>query len=95
MYYLMFAVLIILFVILTQEARQQQIIKLRKKGVRRKMPTNIIKEFLNKDCVISLFNGQVVSGKIVEVEENWMKVQEKKKMRLINGDMIADIYNKL
>ena len=59
------------------------------------MPTNIIKEFLNKDCVISLFNGQVVSGKIVEVEENWMKVQEKKKMRLINGDMIADIYNKL
>ena len=31
------------------------------------------------------------TGKILAVEENWIKVEEKKKIRLINGDMIRDI----
>ena len=29
--------------------------------------------------------------RIVEIEENWIKVEEKKKVRIINGDMIQDI----
>ena len=56
------------------------------------MPTEMLKEFLNKDCVITLFNDICgVQGKIVAVEENWIKVEEKKRTRIINGDMIRDI----
>lgn len=58
------------------------------------MPTEIIKEFLDKDCTIILFNGHGVQGKIIAIDGNWIKVQEKKKIRLINGDMIADISAK-
>ena len=56
------------------------------------MPTEMLKEFLNKDCTITLFNEIVgVQGRIVAVEENWIKVEEKKRTRIINGDMIRDI----
>ena len=52
----------------------------------------MLKEFLDKDCIITLFNEIVgVQGKIVAVEENWIKVEEKKRTRIINGDMIRDI----
>lgn len=56
------------------------------------MPTEMIKEFIGKECVISLFNEVGgVQGTILAVEENWIKVEEKKKIRIINGDMIRDI----
>ena len=56
------------------------------------MPTELLKEFIGKDCTISMFNEiSAVQGKILAVEENWIKVEEKKKIRIINGDMIRDI----
>lgn len=56
------------------------------------MPTEMLKEFIGKDCIISLFNDLCgVQGKILSIEENWIKVEEKKKIRIINGDMIRDI----
>lgn len=56
------------------------------------MPTEMLKEFLDKDCTITLFNDiGGVQGKIVAIEENWIKVEEKKRTRIINGDMIRDI----
>jgi hypothetical protein len=58
------------------------------------MPTEMLKEFLNKECVIYLFAGHAVQGKVVAVESNWIKVEEKKKIRMLNGDMIADISTK-
>lgn len=55
----------------------------------------MVKEFIGKDCVISLFNDMGgVQGTIIAVEENWIKVEEKKKIRMINGDMIRDIATK-
>ena len=52
----------------------------------------MLKEFIGKKCVITLFNDiSGVQGQILEVEENWIKVEEKKKIRIINGDMIRDI----
>ena len=42
------------------------------------MPQEMIKEFMNKVCTISLFNESIgVQGKIVAVEDNWIKVEEK------------------
>ena len=56
------------------------------------MPQELMKEFIGKVCTIILFNETFgVQGKIVAVEENWIKFEEKNKIRLINGDMIRDI----
>ena len=56
------------------------------------MPTELIKEFMGKVCAIVLFNDSFgVTGKIVAVEENWIKVEEKNKVRLINGNMIREM----
>lgn len=64
----------------------------KRKGVKRRMPVEMLREFIGKDCTISLFNEiSGVAGKIIQVEENWIKVEEKKKIRIINGDMIRDI----
>ena len=51
-----------------------------------------MKDFIGKVCTIVLFNESFgITGKIVAVEDNWIKVKEKNKSRLINGDMIRDI----
>lgn len=56
------------------------------------MPTELMKEIIGKECTIILFNESFgVTGKIVAVEENWIKVEEKNRVRIINGDMIRDI----
>lgn len=56
------------------------------------MPKELMKEFIGKVCIITLFNETFgVQGKIVALENNWVKVEEKNKVRLINGDMIRDI----
>ena len=64
----------------------------KKKGRKRKMPQELMKEFIGKVCTIILFNESFgVQGKIVAIEDNWIKIEEKNKIRLINGDMIRDI----
>lgn len=56
------------------------------------MPTELIKDFIGKVCSISLFNESFgITGKIVALEDNWIKVEEKDTYRLVNGDMIRDI----
>ena len=56
------------------------------------MPTEKLKEFIGKNVITTLFNDiGGVQGKILAVEENWIKVEEKKRLRIINGDMIRDI----
>jgi len=71
---------------------QYQIMKWKKKKGERKMPKEMIKECIGKVCSISLFNDSFgMTGKIVAMEENWIKVVNKKDVRLINGDMIQSI----
>jgi len=68
------------------------IIQRKKKGESRKMPTELIKEFMGKVCSVSLFNESFgITGKIVALEDNWIKIEEKNTIRLVNGDMIRDI----
>ena len=56
------------------------------------MPQELMKEFIGKVCTIILMNEVFgVQAKIVAVEDNWIKVEEKNKVRIINGDMIRDI----
>ncbi len=56
------------------------------------MPQELMKDFIGKACCITLLNE--ICGtkcKILAVEDNWVKVEEKNKIRIINGDMIKDI----
>ena len=56
------------------------------------MPQELMKEFIGKVCSITLFNEAFgITGKILDIEENWIKVQEKDTTRLVNGDMVIDI----
>jgi hypothetical protein len=65
----------------------------KRKGVKRIMPQEMLKEFVGKVCTVTLFNEiGGVKGTILAVEENWIKIEEKKRIRIINGDMIRDIY---
>ena len=69
-----------------------RVVKRKRKGVKRNMPTEMIKEFIGKECTVTVFNEvSGVRGTIVAGEENWIKVEEKKKVRIINGDMIRYI----
>lgn len=56
------------------------------------MPTELMKDFIGKVCSITLFNVSFgITGKIISIEGNWIKVSEKDTSRLVNGDMIRDI----
>ncbi|MBR6702078.1 MAG: hypothetical protein IKI78_02925 [Clostridia bacterium] len=64
----------------------------KKKGRKTKMSVEMIKDLIGQKVVINLFNESGGSqGVIIAVEDNWIKVEEKKKTRIINGDMIRDI----
>ena len=92
-WFIWFIVIILWCIIIPQKNKfYLEIINRRKKGRKRKMPQELMKEFIGKVCTIVLFNDSFgVQGKIVALEDNWIKVEEKNKVHLINGDMIRDI----
>ena len=92
-YWLFLLIILFLCIILPQRNRLYlEIIKRKWKGRKRKMPQELMKEFIGKICTIILFNESFgIQGKIVAIEDNWIKVEEKNKVRIINGDMIRDI----
>lgn len=62
------------------------------KGIKKDMPVKMLNDYIGKECSITIM-GELCGFKAVllEVEENWIKVQEKKQTRIINGDMISYI----
>ena len=56
------------------------------------MPEAMIKDYIGKKVTIYV-DGELggFQGTIVSVEGNWLKVEEKKHTRLVNGDMITQI----
>ena len=56
------------------------------------MTTELIKDFIDKECKITLVNEQFeVIGKVIGIESYWIKIQEKDSMRIVNGAMVRDI----
>lgn len=90
---LIFLVVIICCIVIpTRNRFYLNMIRKKKKERRRKMPQELMKEFIGKVCIITLFNEAFgIQGKIIALEDNWIKIEEKNKIRLINGDMIRDI----
>ncbi len=62
------------------------------KGIKKDMPVKMLNDYIGKECSITIM-GELCGFKAVllEVEENWIKVKEKKQTRIINGDMISYI----
>jgi len=59
--------------------------------VKRNMPTEMMKEFIGQNYMISLMNDlSSVQGTILAVEGNGIEAEEMKKVRMINVDMIRD-----
>ena len=88
-----FVSVMVVFIII---GRQNDFMKYRiiekKKGRRTEMSVEMIKDLIGQNVTISLFNESLASrGVIIAVEDNWVKVEEKKQTRIINGDMIRDI----
>lgn len=57
------------------------------------MPTEMLNECIGKEVTICV-EGELSGFRatVLSVEENWIKVEEKAHIRLINGDMITQIY---
>lgn len=56
------------------------------------MPKELKEEIIGKVCSIFLFNESFgINGKVIAVEDNWIKLEEKNKIRFLNTDMIRDI----
>ena len=56
------------------------------------LPVVLLEEFIGKVCAIEIYNELTgISAKIVDMEENWLKVQTKKETKLINGNLIKNI----
>lgn len=76
------------------QRRQRKIRKnnRKNKGAKRTMPVEMLKEFIGKTVTIYV-EGELGGfvGTILSIEGNWLKVEEKKYVRLVNGDMITQI----
>ena len=56
------------------------------------MPTELIKDFIGKECKITMVGEQFeTTGFILDVEAHWLKIKEKDTMRLINGALVRYI----
>ena len=90
-----YVVILILFIVIPTINNKNYMMLInfyKKRGRKAKMTENLLKEFMGKVCSIGLFSvGYSVVGKIVSLENNWIKIEEKGSIRVINGDMIKDI----
>ena len=89
-------ILLVLFLVAMRkksEKIRRVIARRKRKGVPKPMPTEMLKEFLGKECVISIAGGWdgAISGRILEQEDGWIKVETKKAVRMINLDCVKDI----
>ena len=57
------------------------------------MPVELLNEFIDKECTITLMGEEHIqmTGIVVAIEGYWIKIKEDKCTRVINGAMIQDI----
>ncbi len=97
-YCYIFLTVLILFCIIVSRDRGRKIIfkknkRMKKKGVKRTMPLEMLNECIGKEVIICV-EGELSGFKanVIAIKDNWIKVEEKNNVRLINGDMITQIY---
>ncbi|MDF2593526.1 MAG: hypothetical protein K0S75_2992, partial [Clostridia bacterium] len=56
------------------------------------MTNDMIKKYIGKSCKISTGSfGTSITGKIIDVNENWIEVETKKGNELINAEYVQSI----
>jgi len=84
---------ILFFIILPQQREMQKTIikKIKKKGDII-MTNDVVKKYIGKNCRISTGSfGTNVAGKIIGVNENWIEVETKKGVEIINAEFVQSI----
>ena len=59
------------------------------------MPVEMLKDCIGQEVVVCV-EGELggFDGTVLEIQENWIKVETKSSIRYVNGDMISQIYIK-
>lgn len=88
-------IFIAIVIILPQQAAERtvvaRLISRRKKG-RIAMTNELVKKYLGKYCRITTGSmGINVTGRITEVNENWIEIETKKSKEIVNLDFIQNI----
>lgn len=87
-------IFIVLFVVLPANRRHKLVVrKLKKRRGEKVMSNELIKSCIGKICSISTgsFGSSYSKVKIVEVADNWIKVQGKNNWDIVNIDFITNI----
>ncbi|MCQ2798530.1 MAG: hypothetical protein MJ220_01425 [Bacilli bacterium] len=76
-------------------ARQRRrIIAKRRENGELIMSNELIGSFIGKEVQVVTAEGENFRGKLVAVEDNWIKLEEKKTTRIINTDIVSSIVTK-
>jgi len=85
---------ILFFIILPQQRSLHKAVLLRikkRKGVV-KMTNELLNKYIGKNCLITTGSfGTNVKGKIISVNDNWIEVETKKGIELVNAEFIQSI----
>lgn len=87
-------ILMLFFVILPQQRNIQKFVikKIKNRKGFKIMTNEILKKYIGKECRISTGSlGTNVAGKIIDINENWIEVETKKGMEVINAEFIQSI----
>lgn len=85
---------ILFFIILPQQSRLQRSIvsRIKKRKGLIIMASEVIKKYIGRNCKISTGTyGTNITGKIIDVNENWIEVETKKGIELINAEFVQSI----
>ena len=89
---IMAAIVIMLIIIPARNKFIYDRILRKKRGRKTKVTIDMITDLIGKDVIVTCFNESFARQcTIIAVEENWIKVEDKKKISIINADMIRDI----
>ena len=87
-------IFIVFLIISLQQAAARKIatIMVKKRKGRIVMTNELIGKYVGRDCYITTGTmGVSVTGKIIEVRENWIEVQTRKGVEILNLDFIQHI----
>ncbi|MBR4452118.1 MAG: hypothetical protein IKS39_09815 [Clostridia bacterium] len=89
---IMAAIVIMLIIIPARNKFIYDRILRKKRGRKTKVTIDMITDLVGKDVIVTCFNESFARQcTVIAVEENWIKVEDKKKISIINADMIRDI----
>ncbi len=87
-------IFIIFFIIIPQQYEVQRHIAMKNSKKKRGnvMTNEVVNKYIGKNCKISTGSyGTTVVGKIINVNENWIEVETKKGIELVNAEFIQSI----